>query len=179
MSRSCLWSAPLALALLLPSQTPGGGGDSAGDPLPPGARSRIGSAGFRIPVGTFYADLSPDGRAISHVDFRGGGMQTRDIRTGALITGRRWNGHGQPRWAYSPDGKRFATYYCSVSVWDTDTGKQLASVQSRLTPHPHGWAQVAFSAGGKRLAVAYGQSDKGKKEELWRIWSGMSIRIVW
>jgi WD40 repeat protein len=172
MSRSCLWSAPVALALLLPSQTPGGDGDSASDPLPPGARSRIGSRKFHIPVGTFYADLSPDGRAISHVDFRGYGMQTIDIRTGAVITGRRWHGHGQPRWAYSPDGKRFTTYYRSVSVWDTETGKQLASVQSRLTPHPHGWPQVAFSAGGKRLAVARGQKEMGQKE-------GALAYLVW
>src|SRR5687767_1235712 len=126
------WTVVLLAALLLSSQSPGVDKDVSSDPLPPGARARIGSSKFRIPREAFYADLSSDGRSIGYVDDGGDRLQTIDIRTGTGKPGCRLNAMPQRRLTFSPDGRRFATHNGTVAVWDTESGKCLAVVGGRL-----------------------------------------------
>src|SRR5262249_2222843 len=158
--------------LLLTGRSWGAEKDAAAEPLPPGARARLGGTVFRIPGELFHADLFPDGRAIGYIGYLRAGehLQLTDVRTGPVQTGPRLQVFPQGRLAFSPDGKRFVTMeQLATTVWDTDTGKRLAVVEGRI-PRGFGcWPQAAFSADGKRLALARDQRQGGIVYVIWDV----------
>ena len=105
---------------------------------------------------SWTAAFSPDGRTIASAAF-GDSIRLwqtasgREIRRWYAPSGkdRRWGGREEPSLSFSADGKRLAsTRNRSVKIWDTATGRQIAS----LLGHGDDVLQVAFSPDGKKLA---------------------------
>ncbi len=123
--------------------------DRLGDPLPPGAVARIGTARLRHGAAQAMA-FSPDGtvlatggeNSVSLWEVRSG----REIRRLPQIKGRAF------RVAFSPDGRLLAAGgdYQTVHLWETATGKEIYRVRG----HRASVAALAFSPDGKMLASA-------------------------
>src|SRR5262249_52960064 len=116
-----------------------------GDPLPPGAVLRLGSARLRHPVGIDSLVLSADGRTIASAD-KYGHVRLWDAGCGRLLLTMPWD--TAECVALSPDGRTLATAgreRC-VRLWDVRTGKQIRVIRELVG----NW--VAFSPDGKTLA---------------------------
>jgi WD40 repeat protein len=149
----------LALLLLPPALTGlAADKDNYGDPLPEGAKARIGTA--RLRVQPFSSPvLTPDGKSLYAQT--AGGLARLDPATGARQGKLPDQFFGIPA-ALSADGKRaLFVSFDRATVWDTDTGKTLAKVERRL---PSSDYPAALSADGKTLALG-GVGDRAKKEE--------------
>ena len=150
----------LAFALLLLAPALAGlaaDKDLYGDPLPDGAKARLGTARLRTQTYTTPA-LAPDGKSFYVAG--AGGLIRLDPATGAKL-GKAPVQHYGTLIAFSADGKLAVhTQYDRLVVWDTGSGKTLTKVERRL---PGGDAPVAISADGKLLAVG-GVGDRAKKQ---------------
>jgi len=151
-----LWFAP-ALLLLAPALLSRAADDAYGDPLPEGAKARLGTA--RLRTLTYAAPiLSPDGKSLYAQG--SGGTVRLDPATGAVQGKVPGQFYGTPS-LLSADGKRAAQVgYDRVTVWDVGTGKQLCKVERRI-PGAEGGA--ALSSDGKVLAIG-GVGERVKKE---------------
>ncbi len=106
--------------------------DAGDDPLPRGARARLGNGGLHTDGKRWLVTLSPDGREIRLV--REDRVEIRDVGTGREV--RRFPlpkaeiryGFSRDRWcAFSPDGRLFRDGDGEgVTVYDAATGKLLA-----------------------------------------------------
>lgn len=131
--------------------------DAYGDPLPEGAKARLGTA--RLRSTTYNAPvLAPDGKTL----YAAGpdGLALVDPVTGA----RTGKVPGQPPGnlvALSADGTRAVNNtYDGFAVWDTASGKTLSKQARRVGG---GESAFALSADGKRLAFGV-PGDRMKKE---------------
>lgn len=155
----------LASALvLLPALTSTAADDPYGDPIPAGAKARLGTARMRAStVGTPNV-LTPDGKFLVSGG-TGNGTAYIDPATGKVVrTVLIERELGTPL-GFSADGKRgVATSYQGVFVWDTANGKVAAKV---TRPVPGAGTAAALSGDGKRLAVGAAKSfdpkDKDKR----------------
>ncbi|HJZ53487.1 MAG TPA: hypothetical protein VKE74_00925, partial [Gemmataceae bacterium] len=129
------------------------------DPLPPGAKLRLGTTRMRDPGGWSGAVLTPDGQHL--LAFPSAGPARIEVATGAL---------GKPlkpppgvfggRTDLAPDGKRAVTVaFNGAVVWEIDTGASVARVDRRT---PFGEGAAALSADGKTLAVGGVKDDQAK-----------------
>src|SRR5262245_5411991 len=98
--------------------------DLNGDPLPAGARARLGT--FRYRYGANYVPIvTPDGKTIWASDNHGlrrfdiSGVELKPLPTMAYYT---------PT-AFSADGKRAVTLWSNATVWDTASGKDIISLK--------------------------------------------------
>ena len=138
--------------------------DSSGDPLPEGAKARIGTSRLRVPMYSAPV-LTPDAKSL-YVQ-GGAGTLRVDPSTGQAQGKVPGDVYGTPS-TLSADGKRAAQFqFDKVTVWDTQTGKSVAKVERRL---PGTESAAALSADGKVLAIG-GTGDAEKKE-------GVSV-LVW
>ena len=129
--------------------------DAYGDPLPAGAKARLGTARLRTYTG---AQLAPDGRTLYARS--AGGVVRVDPATGATV-GKPVQHYGALA-AFSADGKRAVhVTFDRLEVWDTGTGETLTKMDRRL-PSGEMLAPAALSADGKTLAVG-GIGDRTKK----------------
>jgi WD40 repeat protein len=135
-----------ALLLLPPMQ-------AAGDPLPPGARVRMGSPRLRHAGAVGPVVFSPDSKTLAT-----GGWDNA-IRLWDTATGKQTRlllGHRSylVALAFSPDGKRLASGSAHeperLRLWDLSTGKQLWAFRP---PTRHVMA-VAFAPDGRTVALA-------------------------
>ncbi len=133
--------------------------DAYGDPLPDGAKSRLGTA--RLRVQTYSTPiLTPDAKSLYAQS--GGGLALLDPATGAVQKKVPAQFFGTPT-ILSADGKRAAyVSYDRVTVWDTESGKAVAKVERRL---PSSDSAAALSANGKVLAIG-GAGDRTKKDPI-------------
>ncbi len=155
----------VGVALLLPQQTrreemgaKTARADRHGDPLPPGAVTRLGTSRLRHPYEVTDVAFSPDGKAVAACGWYDR-ARLWDVGTGRLVRlfGPSWG--LTSRVAFSPDGKTLAALADggppAVRLWDVRTGTLL-----------HEWALpqgagrvLAFSPDGKLLACG-GQAGK-------------------
>ena len=154
---------PAVLAVALLSTTLGIAADDAyGDPIPEGAKVRLGTARMRN-TGGIPSAITPDGKFLV-APTSGGGTGYIDPATGKVERTLRIEAAYSAPSAFSADGKRaIVAGYTQPLALDTDTGKTLAKV-SRNTPSSD--SAAALSADGKRLAVGglkgFDPKDKDK-----------------
>jgi WD40 repeat protein len=158
-------------ALLLSAQLPAAAPpspllDAYGDPLPAGARLRLGSERLRYPGVFRRMALSPDGStAATSVQ---GGIVLWDVKSGVR---KKWIPADDPfHLAYSPDGKLLVGRWGEqrIAFWDAE-GKLIASPG---TLGGNVWG-VAFSAKGKNLVVG-----AGRKLRVWNPNTRREVRSV-
>jgi YD repeat-containing protein len=146
--------------------------DLYGDPLPPGALARIGSARFRHPDAVVSVVYAPDGKSVATCG-RDGSVRIWDLATGkARQRFGLWATEPTPiaespagqktlTIAYSPDGKRLATpgWKNVIVIRDAVTRGELM----RLEGHERAVAAVAFGPDGKTLV----SMDVGETVRVW------------
>jgi WD40 repeat protein len=151
-----LWFAPAFLLLSAALVGSAADNDPYGDPLPTGAKARLGTARLRVET-TSPPVLTPDGKSLYALT--GAGILRLDPLTGAP-QGKSQGGFGGIG-GISADGKRVAQVgFDGVTVWDVGSGKSLVKVQRRL---PGSTAAVALSADGKTLVLG-GANEFGKQD---------------
>jgi WD40 repeat protein len=133
--------------------------DRYGDPIPEGAKARLGTARMRNAYGNAPTAATPDGKYLV-ASAPGGGVAYLDPTTGKAARNVRIDGaFGTPA-GFSADGKRgVSSGYDSAFVWDTDSGKVIVKLTRPLSS---GDNAVSLSADGKRLAVGGARRDKEK-----------------
>jgi WD40 repeat protein len=149
----------LVAALALPAAD-----DPYGDPLPDGARLRLGTARMRHPTTVTPNALTPDGKFLVGGGSRG--LTYVDVTTGKVAREvGPFEGVFGNLVAFSKDGKRaVATEFSGVWVCATDTAKVLAKVSRAV---PSGPAGVSLAADGRRMAVGGVRSfDEKAKDPL-------------
>jgi hypothetical protein len=127
--------------------------DPYGDPIPEGAKLRLGTARLRSSSGGLGGGptaITPDGKFLVAAA-PGGGMAFVEPATGKAARTLRVEGvFGSPT-AFSADGKRAVVAgYGQPAVFDAEAGKLLTKL-ARTTPG--GDYGVALSGDGKRLAL--------------------------
>jgi WD40 repeat protein len=157
MSPRRYWTS-LAL-VVLPVLVLGAADDRYGDPIPEGAKARLGTARMRNAFGTTPSAMTPDGKFLVG-GAPGGGVGYYDPATGKVVRTVKIDGAFGTPVAFSADGKRAVNSgYDNALVWDTDGGKVLAKI---TRPMPGGDNAVSLSADGKRAAVGGNRRDKEK-----------------
>jgi WD40 repeat protein len=146
--------------------------DTFGDPLPDGAKARIGTTRMVQTLGGAYwagAALTRDGKYLISPT-RVGLLARIDVATGRTV-GR--IGEAAPystayEWVHlSADGKRVAQVSSTTAtVRDTQTGRILARIEPRLPPGSASPALSALSADGTTLAVGAVNDRQGEDKAL-------------
>jgi WD40 repeat protein len=168
--------------------------DAAGDPLPAGAISRLGTARFRHSSSITCVAYSPDGKqvAVGGSDNKARIFDAASGKEVHLLAGHQGStfvlparpqlsDFGAPTGkaghvtaiAYAPDGKLIATggWDDAVRLWDPATGKQVRSIAA----HASLVSAVAFGKDGKILAT------RGGLDGLVRLWdpvTGKELRTI-
>jgi WD40 repeat protein len=150
--------------VLLGGQTAKGGSDRYGDPLPPGAVARLGTARLRPGTANASFTLSPDGKTLATGE--PGKVRLWELSTGKEVHSFDLAGAVDVYTIrFSPDGKLFAAIgdqYGPIShpPWDAHDlyVGQVASgkILYRLKEERKGFSSIAFSADGKALAARRG-----------------------
>jgi RNA polymerase sigma factor (sigma-70 family) len=134
----------IAKIKLLPAPAPT---DPAGDPLPAGARARLGTTRFLNAASPTQIAYSPDGATLASFD---GASYLWDVATGQEI---RRIGMGKMRIneaVLAPDGKSVATGATdkTIRLWDLATGREVRRFAGGDNEPGH----LAFSPDGTKLA---------------------------
>ena len=153
-----LWCS-LALLLLAPALVGlAADKDTYGDPLPAGAKARLGTARLRVQTYT-PPILAPDGKSL--FVHSSSGLLRLDPATGAALGKPTVQVYGTAV-VISADGKRVAIANSNgATVCDIDSGKALTKLERRL---PAGDA-IALSADGSVLTLG-GTGDNIKKDPI-------------
>jgi RNA polymerase sigma factor (sigma-70 family) len=154
------------------SRTPAA--DRYGDPLPPGARARLGTLLFRHGSHIDTIAISPGGKTLVLGSSYNNRVRLTDAATGKTIRELPGPGHVASV-AFAPDGKSLAAaghdgQGKTVRVWDAATGKELHAPS--VNP---GVRAIAFSPDSKTLA-GVGTSDR--KLHLWEVATGKEVRQI-
>jgi WD40 repeat protein len=159
---------PVAVATAAPAS------DCFGDPLPAGARARLGTVRFRPGEYVSCATLSADGKVLA-VGTNRQAVVFLDAATSKELQSVKTDGSGVVTLAISPDGKKLATLGHSnrVELWEAATDRLLARFQ--VQGQPFHAASLTFSADGKVLAV--GNHGFGKKSTVyaWQVPTGKQL----
>lgn len=138
--------------------------DANGEPLPPGAMSRIGTVRFRHEAAVQVIEFSPDGRTV----YSACGVPKRFVRAWSVADGRELRRFGGESMigaiAVSPDGRLLATGEDAnlVRLWDRTTGQEVRRLVAdgvepnvRVAALRQAIRWVRFGPDGKSLVAAY------------------------
>ena len=149
----------VVLLLLFPVSVPAAPPktDAFGDPLPPHALARLGTARFRALHEIEAVALSPDGKVLAVAD--GDDLALYDAASGKrLRTLATVKSLGSKVLHFRNGGRQLLSAgYKGVRVWDTTSGKVVAQWLEEEFEGP-----VAVSADGRRFAVSCFSTDKPK-----------------
>src|SRR5262249_46287440 len=140
--------------------------DAFGDPLPPGARARLGTTRLHG-----EAALSPDGKLLALV--RNRRIVLADPRTGRVLRVLEGRFEGVPLFCYG--GRlllaRGALDYPTLAAWDAQSGRPLGKVEPEQIELPdRGSLRIpedGLSADGKRFVVQY---ESGADPRVLTVW---------
>jgi WD40 repeat protein len=149
-------------------------GEPPGDALPAGAALRLGTTQLRHASDITSVALSPDGKVVAAAD-RDGTVCLWEVAFGLKL----WE---LPRGtahvvSFAPDGKALATGGHDIRLWEASSGKEVRRMDYQ-TPAAGGVMGLAFSPGGKTLAVAAGAQGLGQGDAAVRLWDVESGRQV-
>ena len=140
--------APFAPAAPVPDESPRDGHDLWGDPLPKGAKARLGTVRLRHGLNLSTAAFAPDGKTVAS------GGYDRAIRVWEVSGGKQVCAieglTGQPlALRYAPSGRTLVASFPdgTLRAWDPTTGKLLWSAAERIVA-----PVLAWSPDGKSLA---------------------------
>jgi RNA polymerase sigma factor (sigma-70 family) len=144
--------------------------DPLGDPLPPGAVTRLGTQRFRTGGTVAGLAFSPDGKLLASAS------RTAGLRLWDALTGRALRPLAEPPddaegVVFSPDGKLLAAASGeddTVRLWEVTTGQ----VVRRWTAERGVARSVAFAPDGKFLAT-------GGADRMIRLWDPATGKLVW
>jgi WD40 repeat protein len=144
--------------------------DADGDPLPPGALLRLGSARLRHAGLSEDMIFSADGKTLTTTGYDHV-VRTWDVADGRLVRARRLRGAADSGFGTLARDLRTAAYVGgeAVHVWDVEAGKELAKLAIDRTPD-----YVGFSPDGKTLVVGRNFRDVS----LWDWSTGAERRLV-
>jgi WD40 repeat protein len=143
--------------------------DAYGDPLPPGARYRLGTVRMHQPDPVGAPVWSPDGKLLAMAS-SGGAIHLWEVPSGKEL---RRLVHPDPTvvcLAFSPDGRFLAAagFYGDILLWDPTTGKEVR----RLGDQQFLAASVVFSSDAKTLAAG----GFGRCARLFAVATGREVR---
>jgi RNA polymerase sigma factor (sigma-70 family) len=150
-------------------------GDRFGDPVPEGARARLGGVRFRHGFITSGVAFAPDGKVVVSAGSPAG-VCVWDVSTGRLLR-RLSNPDFVQCVALSPDGKSLIAAAEDVQLIDLASGKELRKLQG---PMFLSLSVAAFSPDGRTVAAgetrgARAFGDKGSKVILWDSATGKTL----
>jgi WD40 repeat protein len=147
--------------------------DSSGDPLPLGARARLGTLRFHHHGQVSFVALSPDGKLAATAGVEG------DVSLWEVPGGKRraiFSGSGVTVifLAFSHDGRTLAASDAwsasgEVRLWDTSRGRLLHTL-----PVPAGMTRLAFAPDGQTLAGPV----TGEGVRFWDVRTGKKVRML-
>src|SRR5262249_12137028 len=162
--------------------------DVDGDPLPPGARARMGTMRFRHSGPVCFVGYAGGGRELVTTGYDGycrvwdvgSGRELRRIALPKRKSGPVYSANPHRRAsgsttnvALSPDGKTIAALADDgmLYFWDVASGQRMA--EFRITSKPTGSRSMAFAADGKSLLVC---DDHGASLTQWEMSTGKEVR---
>jgi WD40 repeat protein len=133
--------------------------DPYGDPIPEGAKARLGTGRMRFVYGGPTA-MTPDGRFLVGQAASGDTLYYEPA-TGNVARAIKVQADFSTAVAFSADGTRCVnSSFDACYVWETASGKVVAKVARSF---PGGDNGIAISADGKRLAIGGSRRDKDKE----------------
>jgi WD40 repeat protein len=129
--------------------------DVYGDPLPAGAKSRLGTIRYRFGF-NYPPVVAPDAKTIYATD--GWNIARYDVM-GAPLAAVPAGTPNEPPVVFSADGKRAVANSRSTIVWDLSTGKTIANVKRAAHFFDRGQQLTDISADGKVLAIGGSKRD--------------------
>jgi WD40 repeat protein len=163
---------PLAALLWAPTPLPAAPAASAADPLPEGARLRLGSGYFRHGGIVRHIYALPDGKRLLTVA-RDGKARVWDIATQKELSQMalaRPDYSAPLFYSLSPDGKTLASAYAmdrTLRLWNLADGKEARALGG-LAPN-QGFLNLEYSSDGKTLLSAH-------QDRVFRIWDAVTAK---
>jgi WD40 repeat protein len=161
------YAEPSAAAEKTPGKAPPARLDFYGDPLPPGARFRLGNVRLRSEGGIADLAWSPDGKNLAAAM---GIVRIWRVSDGVELCKLSCEDHEARCVAYSPNGRVLATSHLKegVCLWDAATGRRLHQLRD---PSTGAWS-IAFAPDSKTLAVG----GMGRLVYIFDVDSGLDVQ---
>jgi WD40 repeat protein len=154
--------------------------DLHGDPLPDGARARLGTVRFRTPTFMNTAALSPDGKVLAAGNYQS--IVLFEAATGRQVRQLGTNPMGANTLTFSPDGKTLAAVDNTnrVQLRALADGKVVTQLQAPMAQgRPARLVAAAFSGDGKTLVAGTEFFGQGSGTvHLWEVSSGKLLRSI-
>lgn len=129
-----------------------------GEPLPPGARARLGSLEYRTATNGWNPGgvLSPDGQ-LAVFPGHGGDFRLIRLSTGSVQRELKGTPHASMLQGFTKAGRRIVAWGAGVRMWDALTGAVVGEIPSQDPINNQHLQTISVSADGQRIAFVSGQ----------------------